>query len=330
MHEPRQPTVIFGASVDINTLREGFNRGFADYPYNMQLESAAMQDYLLRSSITAEDCAVLMAVEQGRPQGVGAALLAVRQVEGWCGGLCVAPAYRGQGWGRRLMEQIKRRAVERGVSRLRLEVLVGNEQARSVYRQLGFQEQRELLIWERDPRQGALPLPYERLEEADPVQILQKFYRWHELTMPWQRRSRNLLKYLEQHNCIGLTIPAKDGAPVAYALARRSSGPAMAKRKNLHTGRRPLQIVSTEWRTGASDAPARDESSIRLHILDIAVDPNANLLDAGRPLVQALQLRYADAVLTLTNEPADSRLNPIFASFGFRVAERQYELTLDL
>jgi hypothetical protein len=34
--------------------------------------------------------------------------------------------------------------------------------------------------------------------------------------------------------------------------------------------------------------------------------------------------------LTLSDEPADSRLNQIFASLGFRVYDRQNELVLDL
>ena len=262
-----------------------------------------MHAYLLRSSIAAEDCAVLVAEEQGRRQGVGAALLAVRGGEAWCGGLSVAPEYRGHGWGRRLMEQIRRRAVARGVRRILLEALVSNGHARSVYRRVGFKKRRELLLWERDPRQGPLPLPYERLEQAEPSRILRDFYCWHELTMTWQRRASSLLNYVAQHDCIGLTIPAKDGAPVGYVLA----------------------ALSPRSRAAAGGAP-----STRLRILDIAVDPSADLLDAARPLVQALQLRYVDALLTLMDEPADSRLNPILASFGFRVFDRQYEFALDL
>ena len=297
MPEPQQPAIVTGAAVEVEALRQGFNRGFADYRYNMHMEPDAMLRHLRRSSIALEDCAVLVAEEQGQRQGVGAALLAVRGEEGWCGGLSVDPAYRGHGWGRRLMEQLKRRAVERGVRRVLLEVLVSNDHAQSVYRQVGFQNWRELLLWERDPRQGPLPLPYERLQEGDPGQILRDFYHWHELPLTWQRGARSLLNYVGKNDCIGLTIPAKDGAPVAYVLAAR---------------------------------PARGEPVTRLRILDIAVDPNADLVDAARPLVQALQLRYVDAVLTLSDEPADSRLNQIFASLGFRVYDRQNELVLDL
>lgn len=303
MPESQQPTIVTGSSVEVEALRQGFNRGFADYRYNMHMDPAGMHGHLSRSNISPEDCAVLVAEEEGRLQGVGAALLAVRGEEGWCGGLSIDPAYRGGGWGRRLMEHLKRRAVERGVRRILLEVLVTNDHARSVYRQVGFKRLRELLLWERDPRQGPLPLPFERLVETDPARILRDCYRWHELTMTWQRRARSLLNKVEQHGCFGLTIPAKDGAPVAYVLISPPS---------------------------SSGAPAEGQPPSRLGILDIAVDPEANLHDAARPLLQALQLRYVDARLTLMDEPADSRLNPVFASLGFRVFDRQYELAVDL
>ena len=303
MPELKRPTIVTGSAVEVEALRQGFNRGFSDYRYDMHMDPSGMLGHLHRSSIAPDDCAVLVAEEEGRLHGVGAALLAVRDDEGWCGGLSVDPAYRGGGWGRRLMEQLKLRAVERGVRRIFLEVLVANDHARSVYRQVGFKRLRELLLWERDPRQGPLPLPYERLEETDPARILRDFYRWHGLPMIWQRRARSLLNYVEQHGCVGLTIPAKDGAPVAYALVSPSS---------------------------SSGGPALGQPPSRLRILDAAVDPEANLQDAARPLLQALQLRYVDARLTLMDQPADSRLNPVFASLGFRVFDRQYELAVDL
>lgn len=303
MSDQKQPLIAVGNAVDVELLREGFNRGFADYRYNMQMDPAAARAYMGYAGIAAEDCAVLIAEECGRTHGVGAALLAVRGEDGWCGGLSVAPEYRGNGWGRRLMEAQKRRGQERGLRRIRLEVRTENDPAGAVYRRVGFEPVRELLLWERDPRQGPLPLPFEPLEEGDPARVLQQFYGWHNLRLAWQRRKINLLNYVAQRNCVGLTIPARDGAPVAYAIAE------------LMPRSRP-------------QPPGQAE--MRLQIIDIAVDPAAKLHDAARPLVQALQLRYVDALLTLYNEPADSRLNPIFASFGFRVYDRQYEMVLDL
>ncbi len=303
MSDQKQPLIASGAAVDVELLREGFNRGFADYRYNLQMDAAAARTYMRYAGIAVDDCAVLIADENGRPRGVGAALLAVRGDEGWCGGLSVAPAYRGQGWGRRLMEQLKVRALERGLRRVRLEVRTENEHALMVYRQVGYESVRELLLWERDPRQGPLPLPFEPLEESDPARTLQQCHGWHDQRMAWQRNQSSLLKTVALRRCVCHTIPAKDGAPVAYAIVE-------------------LMQRSRPQPPGQPD--------MRLQILDIAVDPDAELLDAARPLVQALQLRYVDALVTLFNEPADSRLNPIFASFGFRVYDRQCELQLDL
>ena len=90
-----------------------------------------------------------------------------------------------------------------GLRRIRLEVRTENDHAGAVYRQVGFEPVRELLLWERDPRQGPLPLPFEPLEEGDPARVLQQFYGWHDLRMAWQRRKTNLLNYVAQRNCVG-------------------------------------------------------------------------------------------------------------------------------
>ena len=256
-----------------------------------------MDAYLRRNSIALDDCAVLVAEDRGQRQSVGAALLAVRDDEGWCGGLSVASPYRGQGWGRRLMEKINLRAKEQGVCRILLEVLNSNESALALYRKLAFKTCRELLVWERDSNQGSLPIPDEHLEEADPSLILQGYYRWHVLPLSWQRRALSLLSYVGQFDCIGLTNPARDGRAVAYVLAAQ---------------------------------PQRDQPITRLRILDIAADPDVDLLSSVRPLLQALQNRYANAKLTLMYEPTDSRLNPVLSSLGFRIIDRHSELVLGL
>lgn len=297
MTEQQELAILVGTSVEFEVLRQGFNQGFADYRYNMRMGAVGMDAYLRRNSIALEDCAVLVAEDQGQRQAVGAALLAVRDDEGWCGGLSVAPPYRGQGWGRRLMEKINRRAVELGVRRILLEVLDSNESAVSLYRQLDFEIWRELLVWERDPRQVSLPLPNVQLEEADPRLMLEDFYRWHDLPLSWQRRVSSLLKYVDQYACIGLTIPAKDGRAVAYVLASQ---------------------------------PQPGQPITRLRILDIAAAPDADPLCSARPLLQGLQLRSVNAKLTLMYEPTDSRLNPVFSALGFCVIDRHLELALDL
>ncbi len=284
--------LVSGAAAGPQAMTQAFNRGFQGYRYAVHFTPAQLTDFLLRSGMAPEDCPVLLAWEEGRWQGAGVAVLAVEGVEAWCGGLGVASEYRGQGWGERLMLALHERARARGAQSLLLEVLVDNEPAQRLYRKLGYQEERELLIWERPARQGALPVPFERLEPADPLEVLEKLHAWHDQPPCWQRRASFLRRSAALMEAY--TIPAKDGLPVAYVLCK--------------AGRDP------------------ESSRAYLRIFDLATDPQADVLMAARPLLQALQLTYMDADLLLFNEPVESKLNRVFAALGFLVKDRQMEM----
>jgi ribosomal protein S18 acetylase RimI-like enzyme len=288
--------IVLGDEVGLKEVCQGFNLGFSDYKYSTLFDPTGMQLFLERSGIEISDCAVMLAPIRGDWQPVGVALLAVEGEESWCGGLAVGRDYRRCGGGEGLMQAIQKQAQARGAQRLQLEVLAENEAARTLYRRLGYVESRELLMWERPHRQGSLPVPFERLQKAIPAQIIADFHGWHDLPPSWQRRA----SYLRRSHSLmdGYTIPARDGLPVAYVLYHH----------NLH-GRKGRETV---------------------HIFDIAVDPRADVTEAGRPLLQALQLTYKNADLLLVNEPADSKLNRIFAALGFYVVDRQYELVRTL
>jgi ribosomal protein S18 acetylase RimI-like enzyme len=54
--------------------------------------------------------------------------------------LVVLPAYRGQGLGRALLQQAEAYAISQGATVLKVDVLVANKGARSLYQAMGFQE----------------------------------------------------------------------------------------------------------------------------------------------------------------------------------------------
>jgi ribosomal protein S18 acetylase RimI-like enzyme len=288
--------IVFGDEAGISKVCQGFNRGFSDYKYGSSFDPAGMERFFERSGIEIQDCAVLLARVDRQWQGVGTALISIEGQESWCGGLAVAPAYRRRRGAEGLMRAIQSQACRRGAQRLWLEVLAENEPARALYRRLGYVETRELLMWERSHRQGNLPVPYERLYRATPAQVIADLHGWHDLPPAWQRRA----SYLRRAHSLmdAYTIPARDGLPVAYVLYHH----------NLH---------------------GRDGREM-LHLFDIAVDPRADVTDAGCPLIQALQLTYKNADLLLVNEPADSKLNRVLAALGFHVVDRQYELVREL
>jgi ribosomal-protein-alanine N-acetyltransferase len=58
--------------------------------------------------------------------------------------LAIAPAWRRQGWGGRLLQELLGRAHLRGCSGCRLEVRTSNRAALSLYRRWGFREEGRL------------------------------------------------------------------------------------------------------------------------------------------------------------------------------------------
>lgn len=223
-------------------------------------------------------------------QIVGIVQVGRRDDAGWIGGLAVVPAYRRRGIGRALMEAATAAAFVAGIRTLSLEVLAQNEAALRLYEGLGWRYEDELLTWYRPLEQDLLPVPGEFLETVDAVGVLTDCFHWHDRPPCWQRQQRTLLQLLDE--TVGAWAIVRNGRPVAYALGRRP-----------HNG--------------------------RLHLLDVAVDPQVGIRSAGRPLLQALYHSFRQSVPVLANEPVDSHLNHLFVALGYRVLHRQYALRLN-
>lgn len=84
----------------------------------------------------------LLAWEDGRPVGVAICLWGFSTFAGRpllnVHDLAVLPGHRGRGVGRRLLEEVERRARARDCCKITLEVHETNEGARRLYRRLGF------------------------------------------------------------------------------------------------------------------------------------------------------------------------------------------------
>ena len=57
---------------------------------------------------------------------------------GWVNYLAVAPAFRGRGFGRAMMQHVERALTERGCPKLNLQVRKSNGEAIAFYRHLGY------------------------------------------------------------------------------------------------------------------------------------------------------------------------------------------------
>lgn len=159
-----------------------FNAAYADYFLAIELDTKRMRTLIERDAIDLEASQVVLQDDQ--PVGVG--MLAIEQGRGWIGGLGVLPNYRGHGLGRALMEGLLEAARLRNVAQVYLEVLTQNTKAYNLYRSLGFQTVRRLLVLEGKPRHPSPPLAS---VEAQPLEAaLKLYYTFHQSPNPWQRR----------------------------------------------------------------------------------------------------------------------------------------------
>ncbi len=226
----------------------------------------------------------VVALVDGAP--VGTALLGRRERRGWIGSMGVLPAWRRQGIGRRLLQQIQANARRASLHAIDLEVLTRNTAALALYEAAGFQIQRELLVWERPAEQGALPDPYFKLQPADVAWVLAQAPTWHDTPPCWQRQAASL-RHLS--GLQALAVADASGAPQVYVLFR----------------------------------PPQDG---RIRLADIGAAPGHEPRRLGRELLQGFHLRYFGVTVTLVNEPVESAWNRVFVAMGYYVIERQHEM----
>ena len=118
---------------------------------------------------------------------VGLCMLGIREDEGWIGGMGVATAHRRAGIGEALMRAVLAEARDRGVCRVRLEVLEPNDAARLLYEKLGFRTLRDVDVWTLDaevPPAAARAIP--AAEAHDHIRQRRR------APEPWQRDDATL------------------------------------------------------------------------------------------------------------------------------------------
>jgi ribosomal protein S18 acetylase RimI-like enzyme len=198
-------------SIEVGLRADLINAAYADYYVPMHLTADSMRsvdhfyDVDLARSVVA--CA------QSEP--VGMALVSRRGDRGWVSGVGVLPAWRRRGIGRLLMETLLERAREAGVRQVALEVIAENRAAGTLYAELGFVAQRELLSWRRAADADALPIPEERLSEASLDELLAHFDDWHDQPPCWQGEAATLGKMADRVRGYRLEMA---GAAAAYCL----------------------------------------------------------------------------------------------------------------
>ncbi len=270
------------AQLSLETTTDLLNAVYADYAVPVQRSVA--QIAAGHAAWDIEPALSVAALMDGAP--VGIVLLARRQGRGWIGSMGVAPAWRRQGIGRRLLQQALDNARTAGLRQVQLEVLTRNAPAIALYQAAGFQITRELLVWERLATQGALPAPAVKPQIMQAAWALERAAAWHTVAPCWQREAAS---FKDVADVQALAVANESGEPQAYLLMRPPQG-------------------------------------ARLRLLDLGAAPGVEPRRLGRDLLQGLHLRFFGLTAALVNEPVESAWNHVLAALGYYVIERQHEM----
>jgi ribosomal protein S18 acetylase RimI-like enzyme len=192
------------------------NQSFADYFLTVWLD-----EYQFKRMCFEEDVELsksVVALVNDTP--VGIALLSMRDDHGWISGVGVLPLWRRRGIAVSILKHIQAVAYKENLSTLRLEVLTQNVGGISLYQQLGFHWERDLLILTLDGGFSSHMAPFGVIK-AEPRILLEAYHRLHSVRNPWQRDLPSLL-HKESH-LMGWGLWQND-ILTAYILVQVQSG----------------------------------------------------------------------------------------------------------
>ncbi len=281
-------SLVSADSVPLEVVWRAFVDGFRDYVVPVELSFDEFEQVIADEKISL--AASVVAVRDG-VEPCGAAMLAIRTAESWCGGLGVVPSVRRTGLGRRMMLAIIKEARTRGVTRMRLECIDGNHAAWSLYEGIGFRPARRLEIF----RGAATPRPDAWKAASiwplgDPGLVWNRFAAYHPVPPAWQTD----LPVLRRHNpqrLLGWAIGDTE-RPRSYVLFRAfgdlvrivDSGSSVPEQAADHLAMLVATLVESNPRC-----------NLIAHNLPMENSLNAVLRDAGVPVVLAqteLELRF--------------------------------------
>ncbi|HVO69098.1 MAG TPA: GNAT family N-acetyltransferase [Aggregatilineaceae bacterium] len=180
------PPVVFRpvSKVDFDAFTAAFNRAYSDYFMPISMTPASFRALMTRDDLDLD--VSVAALDNGAIVGTG--LLGIRDRRGWIGGMGVIPGYRRQGIGRQMMRYLLDRAREHHLTEVILEVIEDNHAANELYRQIGFEGRRYLLVLDRAPSElPDLPVAPYPVETRSLEELLEHYNTFHDTPNCWQR-----------------------------------------------------------------------------------------------------------------------------------------------
>jgi GNAT superfamily N-acetyltransferase len=170
VRDPRPGCDLVPASeYTIAELTDIYNRARSDYIVPMPMNVARMQAY-----IDFYDLDISRSVVAARDgDDLGVIMLGVRPEHTWITRLGVIPNKRRVGAGRAMMVYEIEQSYDLGVDHIILEVIKNNLPAHRLFKSLGFEETRELLILRRPPGPPIAEAPIYAVRHGDQARALE-------------------------------------------------------------------------------------------------------------------------------------------------------------
>lgn len=153
---------VSASSYNFDQLAEIYNQTRVDYIVPMPMNARRMMEYVRDYDIDLER-SIISINQKGEESGLG--MIGIRGERGWITRLGVIPERRGRHLGQFLMDGMLDALAGAGCSMVQLEVIVGNVPAHSLFRKVGFEDIRELLVIRRAPE------PIEPIPEFDAADV---------------------------------------------------------------------------------------------------------------------------------------------------------------
>ncbi len=267
--------------MSLEQVTEAFNLGFQAYHLPMTQTPDGLAQMIRENDVRLENSFILHVGEH--VAGVG--LVGQRESRGWVAGMGVAPAWRGQGIGGRLLEHLLVRMREVGLRQAQLEVLDVNAPAIALYERLGFVTQRRLNVYHGSLRRDTQPSHaahnrHARIRAVGPRLALREFDAFHSVAPAWQRERATIERVRNVVEGLGLW----DGARLlAYVLFTRqntgyalldggaSAAEAEARRDHIALLLGVLADTTPEYIFRAINTPPGDALGDALSLLDCPV-----------------------------------------------------------
>jgi ribosomal protein S18 acetylase RimI-like enzyme len=203
--------LVAADSLELTALAALFNEGFSDYVLPMQLDAAALRDHVEQNDIDPAASPVAVA---DRP--VAFALLGRRGADAWIGGMATVPSHRRRGLGERVMAAAIEAAAGHGCTDVWLEVIDGNAPAIALYRRLGFETVRDLVVW-------SLPASRSQRPPARPADLgtAQAWIAANRADRePWQRADVTLERLRDRRAQMRAMVVERGGATAGAVVYR--------------------------------------------------------------------------------------------------------------